>query len=206
MGSKVNHNFLQNMSPEAAWLVGLISADGYILKNRHAVSFHMADDHLLKQVKDISDFEGNIHKTKENTCRMDIFSEQWVRNLRFLGIRNKKSLTLELPHIDPHVFPDFVRGYFDGDGSFWNQKNPLRTNKTLRSQIIGSVPFVTQLSRELEQWGFPKRTVHPAGNAGKIQYAHYDSVKLGELMYYQNQGPRHERKCKLWSNARRKGK
>lgn len=205
-GSNVDHDFLNEMNPESAWLIGLIASDGYISNNGRFVSFHMKDDHLLNQVKEITKFNGKIYLTKAGTRLMNIYSLKWVLALDRLGIKNKKSLSLRLPNIEEAVFFDFLRGYFDGDGSFWNISKPLRTDKTLRAQIIGSNCFISELNTYLfTHYGFPIRNIYPAGNAAKILYAHYDSLMLGENMYKHN-GPKHMLKYDLWRNAGLKGK
>lgn len=179
----VNDELLDTWTQNAAWLIGLICADGYITKDNRRISFHMKDTHILQQVKTVTKYTGKIYKTKTNTYRMEFLSPQMVSKLNDLGITNCKSLTLQLPEIPNQYFGSFLCGYFDGDGSFWLNTTAQRTNKKLRSQIIGSDSFITDLNEKLVNLGLPRRKLYKAGKAKKICYAHRDSLLLGKIMY-----------------------
>lgn len=44
-----------------------------------------------------------------------------------------KSLTLKFPNIDVQFIPDFIRGFFDGDGSVYNGKKKTQFTLTITS-------------------------------------------------------------------------
>lgn len=198
---QLNHNLLDTWTEKSAWFIGLTCADGYIGKRGNLISFHMKDMELLNYLKEILEYNGPIYKTKTEYM-LNVYSSNIKDKLAKLGVKNKKSLTLKMPKIPNKVFYHFIRGYFDGDGSFWINSTAKRTNKKLRAQFIGTESFLTSL---LERLNFKGKKLYSAGNVKKVCLAHFDSVKLGNLMY-RNENYKSSYKKKIWCNAQLKGK
>lgn len=116
-----------------AYIVGFIAADGNICHSGRAHTLHVASDDkdILKKIKQELDYLGPIHqKLRFNgkisyslrICDRTIFSD-----LIKLGIVEKKSLVLS-PRVNKMFIKDFLRGYFDGDGTVYlrNSESPSR--------------------------------------------------------------------------------
>jgi hypothetical protein len=64
-----------------------------------------------------------------------------------LGGTENKSLTLEFPEVPKEYLPDFIRGYFDGDGSIMRLKN----NRVNSAFTCGSKKFLIKLHQALKE-------------------------------------------------------
>lgn len=168
-----NENIFENIDKEekAYWL-GFLYADGYVRERNGGGSelklkLSIIDkDHLLKFKKFISDdenipivYEESKNKKKKlndtdiqeyynnsRTYKISINSKKIVSDLIKLGCTNNKSKTIEFPNIDESFYKDFIRGYFDGDGSISYSKKAIVLNF-----VSGSLNFLKRISYELNK-------------------------------------------------------
>lgn len=116
---------------EKAYWLGFFFADGYVMsiEDKIGISLGIKDmDHLnlfKAHIKAENPIKEYIQKSayKENTkyCRIQITSQQLKRGLVDKGVVENKTLITHYPAYDKvpkHLMSHFVRGYFDGDGSF----------------------------------------------------------------------------------------
>ena len=122
---------------EKAYWLGFIFADGYISSapitkgsdNSHRVEICLAlidTGHLFKfdafvgskepRVK-VYNYKDQNGKDKQHV-KWFISNKHLWETLNSYGCTPRKSLTLKFPNIDSKLKRHFVRGYFDGDGSF----------------------------------------------------------------------------------------
>ena len=126
---KVDSDYFNNIDSEnkAYWL-GFLYADGYISKNKHILELGLKEsdkNHIEKFAKDLkTDYPISLRKVKikereYKSYRICICSTNMNKTLEKLGCYNNKSKTINYPNfIIGHKFEkDFIRGYFDGDGS-----------------------------------------------------------------------------------------
>ena len=144
---------------EKAYWLGFIYADGYITKNKYSKIFGIKlkktdKQHILtfqKNIKSNHKIEEGITNNNFGTCefvRLAIVSEKLVNDLTNKGVLFNKSLTLQFPTYEqvPKKFIfDFIRGYFDGDGSIWIRKN----SKCNTISFVGTFEFLTELNKIL---------------------------------------------------------
>ncbi len=130
---KVNSNFFKTWSPEMAYVLGFIGADGNICHSGRAHMLQIAcdDKDVIVKIKKCISYEGPIHqKIRENNkisyslriCDPIIFND-----LQQLNITERKSLTLTPPKVPKHLVRHFIRGYFDGDGSVFLNNRPYKS-------------------------------------------------------------------------------
>lgn len=183
---------------ENAYVLGLFAADGNININKngsHYVEFTSADkDHLEKigetlRVKNRIGMRLRFSKTWNPTYRLQIGSKDLVQKLQGIGFTVKKSHRLHLPGIPDGVFPDFVRGYFDGDGyvlfkSYERRNRPGRLAIWRTVFTSASQTFLAALHDRLKMHA---RIQHGAlrREAGYfiLVYAAKSSHRLFEFMY-----------------------
>ena len=127
---ELNENYFENIdSSEKAYWLGFIAADGCIYQTgsgSNVLSFNLNvkdKNHLEKFLQAIESTA--IIKTIKGTgfgigtdiASLQINSNKMVKDLNNLGVVQKKSLVLDKPNIDKKFYNDWIRGYFDGDGS-----------------------------------------------------------------------------------------
>lgn len=135
-----NVSYFDNIdTPEKAYWLGFIYADGNVTRRKNADKFQIKlcnDDieHLIKLRSCLSSTHSIGRYTQAcaygeiRYCSFGIANQHLVDTLITKGVTYKKTLHLQFPSSE--IVPDnllwhFIRGYFDGDGSIcWtNNKN-----------------------------------------------------------------------------------
>lgn len=141
MHSLVPGYFREIDTPEKAYLLGLLAADGAI-SDRHqvALALHEKDESLVAFARDCIAPGGRIGSYQTRTCRMATFkvqSEDLAADLARWGVTTRKSYTIEWPtSLEPAMQRCFLHGYFDGDGSLGTKPMPRW------SIVTGCEPFL----------------------------------------------------------------
>lgn len=135
-----NEDFFETIdSEEKAYWLGMMFADGYIVDNSNnygqdKVGLSLAEDSLdvLEKFKKAINATNPITWEKRDIGqpmgRLLITSQKMADDLIDKGCFKQKSLLLSPPKISNEFIYDFVRGFFDGDGSLIKTKN---SNKTI---------------------------------------------------------------------------
>ena len=125
-----------------AYILGLLYADGcnHPPRNTFFIELQERDRKILEQIRDELQSNHPLHfnelNTKnpnwQNTYRLSITNKHISQRLEELGVVQNKSLILEYPQWLPlELTPDFIRGYFDGDGHIeWGQTRFLTLAST----------------------------------------------------------------------------
>lgn len=151
--SKIDETYFDNPNIEkAAYWTGFIAADGYIntYKKGNAqysiiIELSQKDKYHLEKLgqdigKPVTDYN------KRNSCKLQLTSNHLCNKLFEYNITPKKSLTLQFPtNINADNIHHFIRGYFDGDGSFYKIYDIVGNEQFLKS-LINSLPFKCEYS------------------------------------------------------------
>lgn len=145
-----NNRYFQYIdTPEKAYWLGFIYADGYVVENKenrnHEVGIELNGvdtEHLQKfadtlgkgiivKHRDSRDrvIDGNFVKGGIDNAFIRIFSAPMFRDLTNHGVVPNKTYKDDLPIFNEY-FIDFLRGFFDGDGSVYNSHEHLGFNIT----------------------------------------------------------------------------
>ncbi len=124
-------------------------------------------------------------------------SKSFFNSLKSLGGTSKKSLTMQFPQMPKIFLVDFIRGYFDGDGSVYlvsyartkdhHRQIDLRSNFT-----SGSYRFLFQLRNILTKLpGLSSKKIsayvnkkYPTNKSWRLGYGTKDTLKLLKFIYY----------------------
>lgn len=122
-----DHFFNKIDTVEKAYLLGWIASDGHIGKRGFKIAIHQKDIKILEFLRDNICKEIPIRKFKTKTsklCSFEINSQQISKDLcQWLNIKpGKKSDIVSFPKLNNFCL-DFIRGYFDGDGSINDPDN-----------------------------------------------------------------------------------
>lgn len=194
---KVNHDFFKKWSPEMSYVLGFFAVDGNMLKNNrdaHFIEFTSTDREIIEKIKDVLDAEQKISNRKrginwKTEYRIQIGSKQIFNDLLKLGLTPKKSKKIKLPNISDKYFGDFLRGYFDGDGSVGYYKYKKRgrsktTNILILRFISGSLIFLKDLKFKLTELIGTKGSLYIKDGNGQLIYSINDSKRLFNFMYH----------------------
>lgn len=183
-------------TPAIAYVTGLIASDGCLINNGRHLNVTSKDIEIIDNVQKILNM--NLKVPTKNSGFGGIGYHFQFSNASFYdfllkaGLTPAKSKTLGPITLPDEFYPDFLRGYFDGDGSihgFWDVrwKNSLMFYTDFYS---ASIPFLLWLRDtnirliEVSQGSF-KTSVRVSG----LNYAKADSRKLFKFMYYSSDLP-----------------
>lgn len=147
-----------------AYILGFTLADGNILpngtlqyelhkKDKEILDFickEISPDSLIKPINRIRNFKG--YTWVSETLYLSIKCKQFYYDLDHFGIvSNKTYYKQSLPLLSWRLMPHFIRGYFDGDGSVYLNKNRVFVTFTgehnLLLEIGDYLNYVSVLSK-----------------------------------------------------------
>lgn len=149
-----NHEYFKNWSNDMAYIVGFITADGNIHNKRPYLSIELQreDKEFLIKLKNKIYPDSNIydciHYDKRNkkehfTSKWTFHSKEIIKDLEKYSIfPNKTGKHLLNFDIPKEYINDYVRGFFDGDGSIFISKNIKSV-----TFVCASVKFLESLQK-----------------------------------------------------------
>ena len=151
--SKINEDYFENPNTEkSAYWAGFIAADGYIYNpNKGNAQSSLTIELAIKDKEHLSKLGADLGKNitdydKHNSCKLRVTSNKICRDLEQYKIHQNKSLTLQFPeNINNENIHHFIRGYFDGDGSFTKIYDIIGTESFLKS-LVNTLPFNCEYS------------------------------------------------------------
>lgn len=207
---QVNENFFKQWSAEMSYVLGLICADGSVQDStKHKGPVLRIASKEKEPLEELRDLMSSTHLVREESNKngqwfvLSIYSKRIVHDLMSIGIKPRKSWDGTMPDIPDEYMPDFIRGFFDGDGSVYEVKTPnsnmpgIETDFSIHSKIFRE-QLTDYLNAKLAtQHGKFKVQISKAG-AGRIRA----SNKCSEALYYYmyNGGPCLQRKYNKFTN------
>lgn len=176
----INQDYFKTWSHNMAYILGFWFADGCIYGGKiFDITLHSKDKYILKKIAEELCYDGNIQDYVDRQAARINFSCVVIYNdIVALGGTEQKSNTIDFPEIPKEYLPDFIRGYFDGDGCIMRLKGH-RINSTFTS---GSKKFLDKLLDILQkEAGIEGGSYDPSSKS--IRFGKRDSLRLGEYMY-----------------------
>lgn len=194
-GSKPKGNVSHLWSPELAYAIGLLAADGCIYKDMRHINLTSKDVEQIKNFKKALGLKNKIGRKsrggskEKNYYQIQFGDVLFVNFLMEIGLTPAKSLTISHVSTPDKFFPDFLRGLFDGDGcsySFYDSvwKNSYRFYIGFASS---SLIFLKWLQKNIcEKFGITghisKNSKHPSHL--QLKYSKHSAILLAHKMYY----------------------
>lgn len=149
----VNEQFFDAWSPEVAWVLGLLLSDGHLSRIGSTVHFSSVDRELVEKVRaclqathPIRVTDGGVGHKGDKPLHVLAINRQRLRaSVGRVATGRLKSERERIPEVPAEFLRDFVRGYFEGDGSIFFDEP--RSN--LIVQISGLTAFVESLRARL---------------------------------------------------------
>ena len=211
MTKPVDENFFKTWTKEMAYIFGFWIADGSMGKKRNEIFFVNKDYYLITLIKFKLKSEHKIYKDRDDVFRLQIGSKTMYNDLLKLGGTPVKSLTIQFPEVPDKFLPDFIRGFFDGDGGFYIQKRRYKTNyyEYLGAYFIGNIDFLTSLKHNIkENTGINannpyiknRNIPNCSQRIYNLTYSGKKAVALGDYIYQDSENLRLERKFKIYND------
>lgn len=198
---EVDKDYFKKWSHDMAYILGFIAADGNISHSYLTIGLQKQDEEILEKIKNKLNYSGNIRYSQStcqkkhfNTSVLNISSVTLCEDLKKIGIMERKSLLLQDFSFVPEQYEiDFIRGYFDGDGTV-GTNYPINSKKVrsnviqIRTRIVsGSFKLITYIKNTFVKYNLTNVKVNKKGsNLYEICYSTKDSIKIFELFYGQN--------------------
>lgn len=145
-----NSNAFSTITPESAYWLGFLDADGTILQNgeiRIQLS-SIDEDQLYKFKKFLQASNNGVHRGIYNERPISYFSitdQQLSTDLINLGCVHNKTYLLQFPSQIPQEYlSHFIRGFMDGDGSInYSFAKNYPDSRKYRIQFAGTKDMLT---------------------------------------------------------------
>jgi mobile intron protein len=192
---KIKNNVFDKIdTQEKAYWLGFLYADGNISKIGDKNNYRISLELSLKDSEHLEKFRNFIGKEIPNKkdsfrCRCSFVDKKMWKQLYNKGCTPQKSLKLKFP--DKNILPlnlynHFIRGYIDGDGSIFPNRNP-RGNKKLRLSILGTKEFLKYLlfifNRTDKKLYLNSRDKTKVTNCYFVEFGNKDSIRICNYLY-----------------------
>jgi len=180
-------------SPDFAYAIGLLTTDGSLSSDGRHMNLTSKDRGLIEIFKTCLGLKNKIgRKMRKRGGEKRYFQLQFgdvyfYRFLLKLGLTPNKSKTLSEIYIPKQYFFDFLRGHFDGDGTFYSYWDPRWKSSFMFYTVFTSASrsHILWLRRKIrEQLSInghitkdKKKTLY------QLKYAKWESLKLLEKLY-----------------------
>ena len=212
-----------------SYVLGFIVADGCIGVKRirkkdgtkqYYFNITSKDKFHLENIQKAMAVHQKIYsKTSGYTSKKDYYfiqigHQEICKDLINLGILPRKTHNLNQIKITKQYFPDFVRGFFDGDGTVYIYK--VNNTPQIKVGFIGvSSPFITGFNQQLcASLNIPQKAIHQTVDKRGNKMAQYnicfyvdDCERLANFMYGNNPSlylPRKRQIFEKWQSIKRR--
>ncbi len=125
-GPKPKSKIRIKWSSNFAYAIGLIATDGCVSSDGRHIEFTSKDLEQVENFKMALKLSNSVTgKTRDRSKEKEYFRIQFgdvkfVEYLQSIGITSAKSKTMKALKVPRKYFSDFLRGCFDGDGTFYS--------------------------------------------------------------------------------------
>lgn len=190
----VNDDYFDNESHNMAYILGFLAADGTVSRNGNRIKIGLSsvDRNFLELIKEELGVEKKIFDYETNNgylvSELAFNSQKIKQKLAKYNVVPGKTETFTFPtNLSKKYWIDFIRGYFDGDGSV-GTAGP----SAIRWQICSHRPQVLETIVEFlfEEYGIPKVSVQKNKHGNSflytIQYSNNSTRKIFQILYTPN--------------------
>lgn len=180
----VNNNYFSEQNNRMAYIMGFLAADGNVSKNGNRIQSQLSlkDKGHLEMIQseiggcEVYEYESNGYKT----CGWHCCSSQIKKDLAIYGIIPHKTGTLSIPKVlDKQYWKDFIRGYFDGDGTICKDGTGFRVTITSANKEI-----LEDINSYFEENGIKPSNLYKDHNNICIRFRSQASIDIYNLLYY----------------------
>ena|SRR3989338_6433688 len=188
-------------SPDFAYAIGLLVTDGSISKDGRHIVFTSKDRQLIGHIAQILRVNGKVGRKSSGALTtgerryyyLQFSNVALYRFLNTIGIHPNKTKTIRQVLIPSRYFFHFLRGHFDGDGTFYSYHDPRWTTSFLYYLVFISASYrhLAWIRDTLQQLTDVKGSLVKKKNHGiyKLGYAKREAYRIIQKMYPTNDVP-----------------
>ena len=187
---QINDNYFSLIdNPDKAYLLGFLAADGGVYKNELKIGLSLVDRDFLESIRDVWETTYPIkdYETKDGyrVSELVIRSSQLLSDLAKYNIVERKTYNFSFPYnIPEEYYIDFIRGYWDGDGTICLAGGYARASLcSYRKEVLQSIldileqkyqipPVAIRLKKGSNTYYFQ----YSQRSAEKLYHAFYDNI------------------------------
>lgn len=186
-----DQDYFENITTEKqAYFLGLLAADGNISKKTNTITLALNIDdglELMEEFKKEIKSTGTIsihtdkrtdHKRK-TMVKITFTSPKTKNDLQKMEIFPNKTTGLNYPNINKELDRHFIRGFIDGDGSFFYKRGILVFSLVGTESILKTIQNILIENTKIN---FTKLHKHKTG-VFYLKIAHKDTLKIREWIY-----------------------
>ena len=191
-----------NWSPIFAYAMGLFVADGSMSKDGRHMSFVSKDKVQVETFKRCLGVKTKTSRKYSGAGEMAYHTQFggviFYNFLLSIGLCPAKSKTIAAIGVPNQYFIDFLRGYFDGDGSSYSYYDPIypRSFRFIVSFTSGSINYLTWLQGKI--FGIIGIRGYITTNKNhpypQLKFGKRESCIFAQSIYYKNDLPYLKRK------------
>lgn len=123
-GRRLQHKVKIEWSSNFAYAIGLITSDGNLSGDRRHMAFTSSELELMEKFKIALSLKNKIApcgrggEKEKKYFQLHFGDKIFYQYLNSIGLTARKSKTIQAVQVPNEFFADFLRGLFDGDGSF----------------------------------------------------------------------------------------
>ncbi|MEK9186565.1 MAG: hypothetical protein AAB885_03195 [Patescibacteria group bacterium] len=192
--SKPKNKIMVKWSSNFAYAIGLLTTDGNLSSDGRHFDFTSIDLEQLKNFKKCLGIKNKIGykksgETNRKIQRLQFGDVNFYKFLLGLGLMPAKSKTLSDLDIPDKYFFDFLRGHFDGDGTFYSYWDPRWKSSFMFYTVFlsASKQHVLWLQKKLADILKIKGHVTKSVNSSvyNLKYAKKESLRILPKIYYE---------------------
>lgn len=196
---KINSSYFKHIdTPMKAYFMGFIFADGWLVYSPENYNYELGielqrqDEYVLdclnkelgsqnivyhEECKDYNIHGKIAHKGPSSILR--VYSKEIVEDLMSHGVMPRKTLRDILPDVPDEFFFDFLRGYIDGDGCFFECKGYTYMHITCASILV-----MKQLQQRILKFGIETKVYSFEDKKHRLQCVNtIEMDKLVNMLY-----------------------
>ena len=183
-----------NWTPEFAYALGLITTDGSLSIDKRHINFTSKDKQQVDNFKACLALKNKIGRkarggeTEKKYYVIQFSDVNFYKFLIDIGLTSNKSKTLASLNILSEYFFDFLRGHFDGDGSFYSYwdtrwKSSFMFYTVFISASKNHIEWLRKnIEKKLKIKGHVTKGI--TSSVYQLKYAKADSLILLPRLYY----------------------